>query len=67
MGDFEATVGLLGVLSFVFSLMAEELAARVEYVVAVVSDAVDVIADLGESAVVEVARVGFEELFESVF
>lgn len=49
-----------------FSLVGEELAGAVEDVVALRPDAVDVVADFGEAAVLVGADLVFHELLETV-
>lgn len=48
------------------SLMGEELARRVEYVAALGSDAVDVVANFGEATLLERAGLVLHEFFESI-
>ena len=59
-------VGDLVVLALVLSLVRVELTAGVEHVVAVVSDAMDVVDGLGKAAVAESALVVLHELLEAV-
>lgn len=66
LGQFELPVRYFAVLALVLPLVAQQLPAGMQHVVATVPHAVDVIAHLREPAVGETARVRFHELFEPV-
>lgn len=59
-------VGQLRVLPFVLALVREQLSGTVQHVVALRSDAVDVVADLREATVLVWTRLVLHELFEAV-
>lgn len=66
LGQFELPVRQLGVLPFVLALVAEELPGTVKHVVALRPDAMYVIADLREPAVLVRAAFVLHELLEPV-
>lgn len=53
--------------SFVFAFVTEQLSGRVQDIVAVITNTVDVIANERETTVWEVTLVCFEKLFETIF
>lgn len=66
LGQFEFPVRYFAVLALVFPLVAQQLPARMQHVVAAVPHAMDVITHLREPAIRKTARVRFHEFLEPV-
>jgi hypothetical protein len=66
LSKFEFAIGHFRVLTLMFALMAEELSAGMQHIVATCADAMDVIANTGKPTALEGARFMLHELLEAI-
>jgi len=62
----ELLIGLLTILAIMLSLVTDHLTARMQDIIAILADAVYVIADRGEFAGFERTLLRFQYLFETI-